>query len=144
MPKLYNCQECGLSITEGIHDYSQQMLGASLCFRHQRFFKESPATHEAKALYFALKDKHIPVELSFAEGQHVVTISVPGKFSIEVDSSQQQSAEHDLNDLMSTIYVWKENIPTFHVSQTIVKNTNQFKLAVSRIAELYNDLGRTA
>ena len=144
MPKLYYCQECGLSITEGIHEYSQHLLGASLCFLHQRFFKESHATYEAKALYFALKDKHIPVELNHSDNEHVVTISVPGKFHIEVDSTIPALADNDLGDLMSTMYVWKESMPTFHVSQTVVKNTNQFKLAVTRIAELYNDLGRTA
>ena len=143
MKNIYQCLQCGVSISEGVSEFSRDIHGVPLCFTHQRWIEESFATDEAIAFYFALKSNQVPVVLEYKEGGKTIDIAVPGKLYIELENKPTTDSEKDLNDLLTTFKIWKEEVPTVRIPNSLVYNHHQFKVTVNRLTEMCMDLRPT-
>jgi hypothetical protein len=143
MSNIYQCLECGKTLSEGVHIFSTKVHGFPLCLKHQCWIVESSASPEAKAIYFALKHNRIPAVLEYSNGQKTMEVAIPGKLFIELDSCRQQLPEQAFTDLFLDFYSWREQIPTFRIPKSTVNNPIQFKQTVNRLVELCMELKRT-
>ena len=143
MENIYQCLQCGVSISEGVSEFSRDIHGVPLCFTHQRWIEESPATDEAIAFYFALKSNQIPVVLEYKDGGKTIDIAIPGKLYIELESKQATNSDKDLKDLLISFESWKKEIPTIRIPNSLVYNHHQFKFTVNRLTEMCMDLKPT-
>ena len=143
MSNIYQCLECGKTLSEGVHIFSSKVHGFPLCLKHQCWIVESNASPEAKAVYFALKHNHLPAVLEYSDGKKTTEVAIPGKLFIELDSKQQQLPEQAFTDLFLDFYSWREQIPTFRIPKSTVNNPIEFRHTVNRLVELCMDLKRT-
>lgn len=132
----HECAVCGIPLSSGISEFSVKQYKHALCMTHQRMIENSKATTQAKALYFALKLKKIPVVLEYNDSHKTIDIAIPGKLYIEVDGNAHQNPDQELTDLLRDLHSWKESIPTFRVSNSIIENPYRFNLIVDHITEI--------
>ena len=136
MSNIYQCLECGKTISEGVHIFSTKVHGFPLCLKHQCWIVESNASLEAKAVYFALRYNSLPVVLEYSDGKFIKDVAIPGKLFIEVDSREQQVSEEAFTNLFLDFYSWKEQIPTFKMPKATVNNPDQFRHTVNRLVQI--------
>jgi hypothetical protein len=84
MKKQFYCLECCKPISEGVHAFSQELYGHSLCIKDQFYLEESGASAQAIDLYLALRARNFPVKLEYFDGKKHVDIAMPGKLYIEL------------------------------------------------------------
>jgi hypothetical protein len=141
MDPMSHCCECGKPITPGVYEYSIDVLGYALCLPHQGWISRSTATPEAKALYFALKEKNLPVELEYFDGIKTVDIAVPGKLYIEVDGRHHaEDPEQAFTDLRRTFHSLRDHIPTIRIPNTLTFDSYLFQKAVDTLSDLYREV----
>src|SRR5712672_720854 len=75
MKTRFYCLECRQPISPGVHEFSQEIYGYSLCMKDQLRIEESGATAQAIDLYLALKARNFPVELEYFDGYRHVDIA---------------------------------------------------------------------
>jgi hypothetical protein len=143
MDNTYHCLECGRSISPGVHDYSSDIFGFPLCLKHQNWLDNCKATKEAIKLYFGLKSNSVPVVLEYYDGRKTIDISIPGKLYIEVNGNYHLEPDQALTDFLRSIHSWKDNIPTFHVSNEHIWNSYYFGIIVDKLTDLSKDLKKT-
>jgi hypothetical protein len=143
MDKTPHCLECGRSLSPGVYDYSSDVFGIPLCLKHQEWISASDVSKEAISLYFALKANGVPVVLEWADKQKTVDMAIPGKLYIEVDGEDQQEPDQALIDFSRSIDSWKDRIPTFRVSNALIRNSYYLSLIVDKLTELARDLKKT-
>jgi hypothetical protein len=88
MNTRYYCLECRKPISAGVHAFSQEIYGYSLCLKDQFYLEESGATAQTIDLYLALKARNFPVKLEYFDGNKHVHIAMPGKLYIELSQYQ--------------------------------------------------------
>jgi hypothetical protein len=140
---LYQCLECGNSITLGVYDFSREVHGVPLCLKHQNWFNESMASPETVSLYFALKSNNLPVKLEFWDGKNTIDIAIPDKLYIEVDANQHNDAEQALTDFLRTFHSGKDKIPTFRISNAHIRNSYHFEIIVDKLTDLCKEIKKT-
>ena len=91
MKKQFYCLECCRPISEGVHAFSQELYGHSLCMKDQFYLEGSGATAQAIDLYLALKAREFPVKLEYFDGKKHVDIAMPGKLYIELSGYERLS-----------------------------------------------------
>jgi hypothetical protein len=144
MTPVYQCLECGKTISQGIYDYSTDQFGHPLCLKHQVALNESGATTASIALYLALKLNKVPVELEYRDGRNNTALAIPGKIYIEIDDEYQPEHEQALIDFFETVHSLKEDMPTFRISNAHIDNTHQFEMIVERLTEICTEQRKTA
>jgi hypothetical protein len=143
MDHAHHCLECGHSITQGVFDFSTEVYGIPLCFKHQNWVNESEASKEALSLYFALKSNGISVVLEYSDGHKKVDIAIPGKLYIEIDGAYHHEPDQALTDFLRSFHSWKQNIPTFHIANQHIWNSYHFGIIVDRLTELCKEVKKT-
>ena len=143
MNNSYHCLECGNSISLGVMEFSTEVHGVPLCLKHQIWISESEASVEAVSLYYALKSNKVPVELEFWDGKKTIDIAIPGKLYIEIDAEQHDEAEQALADFLSNLHAWKDEIPTFKISNAHVRNQYHFDMIVERLTDICEEFKKT-
>jgi hypothetical protein len=88
MNTKYHCLECRKPISAGVHAFSQEIYGYSLCLKDQFYLEESGATAQAIDLYLALKARDFPLKLEYFDGSKHIDIAMPGKLYIEISQYQ--------------------------------------------------------
>jgi hypothetical protein len=120
------CLECGQPISRGVHEFSQQLYGYSLCLKDQCLISESGATAQVVDLYLALKSRSFPVVLAYFDGFKQVDIALPGKLYIELNGDYDQQNIKVIADLTRSVYALKRKIPTIIISNTMLDNPVNF------------------
>jgi hypothetical protein len=143
MSNSYHCLECGNSISVGVMEFSTEVHGVSLCLKHQIWISESEASAEAVSLYYALKSNKIPVELEFWDGTKTIDIAIPGKLYIQLDGEQHYEAEEALAGLLRDLHAWKDEIPTFKISNSHLRNQYHFEMIVDRLTDICEEFKKT-
>jgi len=143
MNDLYTCLHCGKTITKGVHDFSNDVYGVSLCLKDQVLLIESTASQEAKDLFLALRFNNIPAELEYHDGTKTFDIAIPGKLYIEVDEQEQDSNGSALCDLLANSSSSnQDSIPTIKIPHFIVNCPNLFRKTVDGLTDMYSNLRR--
>ena len=142
MSNIYQCLECGKTISEGVHIFSTKVHGFALCLKHQCWIVESNASPEAKAVYFALKYNHLPAVLEYSDGKKTMDVAIPGQLFIEMDGKQRGLPEQAFTDLFLDFYSWNGQVPVFKMPVSTVNNPSEFKQTVNRLVELCTELRR--
>lgn len=143
MSNIYQCLECGKTLSEGVHIFSTKVHGFPLCLKHQCWIVESNASPEAKAIYFALKYNHLPAVLEYEDGNKIQDVAIPGKLFIEVDTRHRSLNDEAFTDLFLDFHSWKDKIPTFKLPKNTVNNPVEFRYTVNRLVELCLEFKRT-
>jgi len=143
MDSLYYCHECGRPISSGIYEYAINAFAAPLCLKHQHWISESKASAEAISLYFALKSHGLPVVLEYSDGQKTIDIAIPNKLYIEFDGNHHDEPDQELRDFLRTFHAWKEQIPTFRISNNHIRNSYHFAIVVDRLSQLCEEFKKT-
>ena len=143
MNNIYQCLECGVSISKGIHQFSRDIHGVPLCIQHQLWIAGSGATDEAIILYFALKSNKVPVILGYSDSRKKIDIALPGKLYIEVDDKNHYGSEQPLTEFPGTYYSWKEKIPTIRIPISVIHDLYKLRIIVDRLAEMCRDYKQT-
>jgi hypothetical protein len=143
MNDLYTCLHCGKTITKGVHDFSNDVYGVSLCLKDQVLLIESTASQEAKDLFLALRFNNIPAELEYHDGTKIFDIAIPGKLYIEVDEQHQDGKGLALSDLLAnSCSSNQDRIPTIKIPHFIVNSPNLFRKTVDGLTDMYSNLRR--
>jgi hypothetical protein len=140
MKTIPQCLECGIPISQGVHEFSQEVFGHSLCLRHQAGIIESGATEEAIELYLALKDHQIPVTLEYFDGHQHIDIALPGKLYIEVKGDQHYHSIQAFTDLTRSVCSLKENIHTIAIPNYLLNDPETFRLTVAELTKACRSL----
>jgi hypothetical protein len=134
MKTNHYCLECRQPISQGVHEFSQELYGFSLCMKDQYLIGESGASAHTIDLYLALKARKFPVKLEYFDGYKHVDIAVPGKLYIEVSG-------HDLADrqiiagLSGYGYTMELKIPTILVSNSMLGKKRTFSHVVNELSK---------
>jgi very-short-patch-repair endonuclease len=104
-------------------DYTKSDVFSSN-YREKQFTSPSKITLEAQALYYALKDRGIPVELERHDGYKTIDISIPSaKINIEVDGAHHNlNSEQALADLKRTYYSFLEGYYTLRIPNSLLRS----------------------
>jgi hypothetical protein len=129
------CLECGKPISLGVHEFSQQLYGHSLCMKDQWLIVESGATAQVVDLYLALKSRNFPLVLEYFDGHKHVDIALPGKLYIEVNVAYHQANSQAMTDLTRSVYSLGRKIPTIIISNAIVENPGTFAHVVDELSK---------
>jgi hypothetical protein len=121
-----HCIECGQPISQGVHEFSQQIYGYSLCMKDQYLIGESGATAQTVDLYLALKSRDFPVVLEYFDGYRHVDIALPGKLYIELNSGYDLPNIQVIADLTRSVYSREKKIPTIIISNDMLHNPASF------------------
>jgi len=143
MSNIYQCLECGKTLSEGVHIFSTKVHGFPLCLKHQCWIVESNASPEAKAIYFALKHNRLPAVLEYCDGHQTMDVAVPGKLFIQVEARQKPLTEEAFTNLFLDFHSWKDQVPTFKMPRSTVNDPEQFRTTVNRLVELCMEFKRT-
>jgi hypothetical protein len=135
MKTIPHCLECGQPISWGVHEFSQQLYGHSLCMKDQWLLGESGATAQVVDVYLALKSRNFPLVLEYFDGHKHVDIALPGKLYIEVNGAYHQSDWKTMNDLTDFVYSPGKKIPTIIISNAIVENPGTFAHVVDELSK---------
>jgi hypothetical protein len=134
MKTKYYCLECGLPISQGVHEFSQELYGYSLCMRDQYLLGESGVAAHTIDLYLALKARKFPVKLEYFDGYKHVDIAVPGKLYIEV-SGHDMAEKQMITGLAGDGYTLEMRIPTILVSNTMLDKKQSFSHVVNELSK---------
>ncbi len=135
MKAITQCIECHQSITWGVHNYSQQEFGYSLCMKCQDKLDDSEATEFAIELYLALKSRNLPVVLEYNDGHKTVDIAIPGKLYIEVNGGYHNTRKQAMTDLTRSLYSLKDHIPTIPIPNYLLTNPRTFDETVEMLTK---------
>jgi very-short-patch-repair endonuclease len=96
----------------------------SLSFSERTYLSPSKTTLEAQALYYALKDRGIPVELEKFDGFKTIDIAIPlAKINIEVDGIHHNAnSDQALADLKRTYYSYLEGYFTLRIPNSLLRS----------------------
>jgi hypothetical protein len=134
MKTNFYCIECGLPISRGVHEFSRELYGYSICMKDQFLFGESGASAHTVDLYLALKARNFPVKLEYFDGYKHVDIAVPGKLYIEV--SGHDLAERQMTaDLLGHGQMFELKIPTILVSNAMLDKKRSFSHVVDELSK---------
>jgi hypothetical protein len=134
MKTKFYCLECRQPISQGVHEFSQELYGYSLCMKDQYLLGESGVAAHTIDLYLALKARKFPVKLEYFDGYKHVDIAVPGKLYIEVGG-------HDLAErqiiagLAGYGHTLEMKIPTILVSNTMLDKKRSFSHVVNELSK---------
>jgi hypothetical protein len=134
MKTNFYCLECGQPISGGVHEFSQELYGYSLCMKDQFLIEESGATAQAVDLYLALKARNFPVELEYFDGYKHVDIALPGKLHIEV-SGYGLAENQIMAGLAGAEYSSGMKIPTILISNTMLNRKRTFTHVVNELSK---------
>jgi len=132
---MAHCIECGQPISRGVHEFSQQLYGYSLCMKDQYLIVESGATAPVVDLYLALKSRDFPVVLEYFDGYRHVNIALPGKLYIELNDGYDQPNMQVIADLRRSVYSLKKKIPTIIISKEMLINPASFTHIVGELSK---------
>ena len=93
-------------------------------FRDNPYTSTSKTTLEAQALFYALKDRGIPVELEKFDGYKTIDISIPSaRINIEVDGTHHNTnSMQALADLKRTYYSFLEGYYTLRIPNSLLRS----------------------
>jgi hypothetical protein len=134
MKTIPRCLECRQPISWGVHEFSLQLYGHSLCIKDQCLIGESGATAQAVDLYLALKSRNFPVVLAYFDGHKHVDIAMPGILHIEVTGPHSQENAL-ISDLTRAIYSLEKEIPTIIISVALLDNPGTFAHVVDELSK---------
>ena len=134
MKTTFYCLECRQPISRGVHEFSQELYGYSLCMRDQFLLGESGASAHTVDLYLALKARNFPVELEYFDGYKHVDIAVPGKLYIEV-SGHDLAERQIIAGLAGNGYMLEMKIPTILISNTMLDKKRSFSHVVDELSK---------
>jgi len=136
MKSTTHCIECGQPLSRGVHEFSQQLYGYSLCLKDQCRIAESGATPQVVDLYLALKSRNFPVVLEYYDGFRHVDIALPGKLYIELNGDyEDQRKMRVIADLTHSVYALKKKIPTIIVSNIMLDNPENFAHIIEELSK---------
>ena len=133
MKTTLHCLDCGTPITKGVYDFSILIYGHPLCLGHQSFLTESGATPRTVDLYFALKERDIPVALEYFDGSRNISITLPGKLYIEVNRPRHLDSHRALADLSRSVYSLQKNISTIAIPDYLLDDPETFRQTVKEL-----------
>lgn len=100
-------------------------FGVPLCFDHQNWIREfiHETSEEVIGLYFALKERGVPVELEKFDGFKTIDIAVvDARVNIEVDGLQHSLDPHQaLADLKRTYFSFLKGYLTLRVPNSLIR-----------------------
>ncbi|MEJ0080589.1 MAG: hypothetical protein WDM78_06440 [Puia sp.] len=134
MKTRFHCLECRQPISQGVHEFSQELYGYPLCMKDQYLLEESGATAHTVDLYLALKARNFPVKLEYFDGYKHVDIAVPGKLYIEV-SGQDLSERQILAGLSEDGYTLEMKIPTILIPNAMLDKKRTFSHVVNELSK---------
>jgi len=134
MKTKFYCLECKQPISRGVHEFSQELYGYSLCMKDQYLLGESGATAQTVDLYLALKARNFPVKLEYFDGFKHVDIAVPGKLYIEV-SGHDLAERQIIAGLAGEGYAVQMRIPTILVSNAMLGKRQSFTHVVNELSK---------
>jgi hypothetical protein len=129
------CIECGKFLSEGVHDFSLEVFGHSLCMRHQAIIMESGVSEQATYLYLALRSRDLPFVLSYFDGFKNVDMAIPGKLHIEVSGLHQSVHKMAMTTQSPLVLSAKFNIPTIVIPDCLFQNPGTFRKTVDELAK---------
>lgn len=129
------CIECGKSISRGIHEFSQELYGYSLCMKDQCLLQESGATAQAIDLYLALKARNFPVKLEYFDGYKCIDIAVPGKLYIEVSGYDYLADWQMISDMGCAADPKGIKIPIILISHDMLGSKQTFTRVVNELSK---------
>ncbi len=146
MNTQFFCLECRKPISAGVHEFSQELYGYSLCMKDQYYFEESGATAQSIDLYLALKARNFPVKLEYFDGYKRIGIAVSGKLFIEVSGHDYLADWEMICDLANASDQQKLKIPVIIVSNGMLDTKRTFSRVVNELSKacrviLQPDLG---
>jgi hypothetical protein len=134
MKTSHYCLECSQPISQGVHEFSQELYGHSLCMKDQYLLGESGVAAHTIDLYLALKARKFPVKLEYFDGYKHVDIAVPGKLYIEV-SGQDLAERQIIAGLPGDGYPFEKKIPVILVSDDMLDKKRSFSHVVNELSK---------
>ena len=128
----YYCNECRTSIGENVFDYSKEKFSRPLCISCQerekplrsRIREKREPTHEAKALYAAIKKEGFKGKMELDDGHKSIDIAFPKqRVNIEVDGAHHSlSHRQALADLKRTYHSFRRGYLTLRIPNILVRD----------------------
>ena len=135
MKTQFYCLECRQPISAGVHEFSQELYGYSLCMKDQYFLEESGATAQAIDLYLALKARNFPVKLEYFDGYKRIDIAVPGKLYIEVSGYEYLADWEMISGRCGAADRKESKIPIILVSNDMLDTKPAFTRVVNELSK---------
>lgn len=135
MNTRFYCLECRQPISAGVHEFSQELYGYSLCMKDQYYLEESGATAQSIDLYLALKARNFPVKLDYFDGYKRIGIAVPGKLFIEVSGHDYVTEWETICSLANTEDQKKLKVPVIIVSNGMLETKRTFSRVVNELSK---------